>query len=62
MHLRARFYLLFQRGLDVSSGPLVGDLLLLVGVIAWAVYTAEGREVVGRLGAFLIPLTGYGAW
>src|SRR5437667_3732243 len=25
---------------------------LLVGVIAWAVYTAEGREVVGRLGAF----------
>src|SRR5207248_2346122 len=32
--------------------PLVGDLLLLVGVIAWAVYTAEGREVVGRLGAF----------
>src|SRR5437867_8299738 len=39
-------------GADVSSGPLVGDLLLLVGVIAWAVYTAEGREVVGRLGAF----------
>jgi len=27
MHVRARFYLLFQRRLDVSSGPLVGDLL-----------------------------------
>ena len=45
-------YVLFQRGLDVSSGPLLGDLLLLVGVIAWAVFTAEGREVVGRFGAF----------
>src|SRR5437879_170378 len=45
-------YLLFQRGLDISSGPLVGDLLLIVGVIAWAIFTAEGREVVGRFGAF----------
>jgi len=43
---------LFQRGLDLSGGPLIGDLLLLVAVIAWAAYTAEGREVVGKLGAF----------
>src|SRR5437764_1936791 len=33
-------YLLFQRGLDVSSGPPVGDILLLVGVIAWSVHSA----------------------
>jgi len=45
-------YVLFQRGLDLSGGPLIGDLLLLVAVLAWATYTAEGREVVGQLGAF----------
>jgi drug/metabolite transporter (DMT)-like permease len=44
-------YVLLQRGLDVSGGPLIGDLLLFVAVIAWTVYTVEGREVVGKLGA-----------
>jgi drug/metabolite transporter (DMT)-like permease len=45
-------YVLFQRGLDVSRGPLIGDILLFVAVIAWTVYTVEGREVVSKLGAF----------
>jgi drug/metabolite transporter (DMT)-like permease len=44
-------WVLLQRGLDLGRGPLLGDLLLLVAVIAWAVYTAEGREVVARFGA-----------
>jgi drug/metabolite transporter (DMT)-like permease len=44
-------FVLLQRGLDLSRGPLFGDLLLLVAVVAWAVYTAEGREIVGRFGA-----------
>ena len=44
-------WVLFQRGLDVSKGPLVGDLLLLIAVLAWAVYTAEGREIVNAYGA-----------
>ncbi len=44
-------FVLLQRGLDLSRGPLFGDLLLVVAVIAWAVYTAEGRELVGRHGA-----------
>jgi len=44
-------FVLFHRGLDFSRGPLVGDLLILVAVIAWAIYTAEGREVVARFGA-----------
>jgi drug/metabolite transporter (DMT)-like permease len=44
-------YVLLQRGLDASGGPLIGDLLLFVAVIAWTVYTVEGREVVGKLGA-----------
>src|SRR5437016_2020205 len=44
-------WVLVQRGLDLSRGPLVGDLLLLVAVVAWAIYTAEGRAVVGEHGA-----------
>jgi drug/metabolite transporter (DMT)-like permease len=44
-------YVLVQRGLDVSRGPLLGDGLLLMAVVAWSLYTAEGREVVGKLGA-----------
>jgi drug/metabolite transporter (DMT)-like permease len=43
-------FVLLQRGLDLSRGPLFGDLLLLVAVIAWAVYTAEGREIVAQAG------------
>lgn len=44
-------FVLLQRGLELGRGPLLGDLLLLVAVIAWAIYTAEGRELVGEHGA-----------
>ena len=44
-------FVLVQRGLDLAGGPLFGDLLLLVAVVAWAVYTAEGRELVAAHGA-----------
>ena len=49
--LGGTLYVLLHRGLDLSRGPLFGDLLLLVAVVAWAIYTAEGREVVSRFGA-----------
>ena len=49
--LAGTVWVLFARGLDLSRGPLVGDLLLLVAVLAWAVYTAEGREIVAQDGA-----------
>jgi drug/metabolite transporter (DMT)-like permease len=49
--LGGTLYVLLHRGLDLSRGPLVGDLLLLIAVIAWAVYTAEGRELVADHGA-----------
>lgn len=49
--LGGTLWVLFHRGMDFSRGPLVGDLLLLVAVLAWAVYTAEGRELVARHGA-----------
>jgi drug/metabolite transporter (DMT)-like permease len=44
-------WVLLARGLDLSRGPLLGDLLILVAVVAWAIYTAEGRDLVGRFGA-----------
>ena len=49
--LLGTLFVLLQRGLDLSRGPLIGDLLIAVAVLAWAVYTAEGRELVGRHGA-----------
>jgi drug/metabolite transporter (DMT)-like permease len=49
--LGGTIYVLLQR-VGASREPLGGDLLLLVAVVAWSVYTAEGREVVGRAGAF----------
>ena len=44
-------WVLLHRGVDLSRGPLFGDLLVLIAVVAWAVYTAEGREVVAKFGA-----------
>jgi drug/metabolite transporter (DMT)-like permease len=52
--LGGTIYVLFQRGLGAEAwgrGPFTGDLLLLVAVFAWAIYTAEGRPVVARFGA-----------
>ncbi len=36
---------------DLTHGSLGGDLLLLVAVAAWAIYTAEGRALVAEHGA-----------
>src|SRR5437016_5954558 len=41
-------------GLDLSRGPLAGDLLLLVAVVAWALYTAEGRALIGTHGPIAV--------
>lgn len=49
--LLGTIFVLLRRGLDLSRGPLFGDLLLVVAVVAWAIYTAEGRELVGQHGA-----------
>ena len=49
--LGGTIYVLVQRGLDLSRGPLIGDLLLLIAVIAWSIFTAEGRELVAQFGA-----------
>jgi drug/metabolite transporter (DMT)-like permease len=49
--LAGTLFVLFHRGTDLSKGPLMGDLLLLVAVVAWAIFTAEGRALVGEHGA-----------
>lgn len=47
--LAGTVWVLVQKG--VEHAPVGGDLLILVGVLAWAVYTAEGRELVADHGA-----------
>ncbi|MBX5482349.1 MAG: DMT family transporter [Myxococcaceae bacterium] len=44
--------LLLGRGLRAAIGPLWGDALILVAVAAWVLYTAEGRVLIERYGAF----------
>ena len=55
--LLGTLFVLLQRGVDLSGGPLVGDLLLIGAVLAWAVYTTGGRPLVARHGP--LPTT---AW
>ena len=52
--LAGALYVLAWRGLDLSRGPLAGDLLLLVAVVAWAFYTAEGRALVTTHGPLAV--------
>jgi drug/metabolite transporter (DMT)-like permease len=42
--------LLLAHGLGALSGVFVGDLLILGAVIAWVLYTAEGKAFIGEHG------------
>ncbi len=42
--------LLLGRGLASARGSLVGDLLILGAVVAWVLYTTEGRPFAARHG------------
>ncbi len=42
--------LLLGRGLRAAVGPMVGDLFILGGVAAWALYTAEGKPFTAAHG------------
>jgi drug/metabolite transporter (DMT)-like permease len=44
--------LMVGRGLDVSAGPLVGDLLILGAVAAWVAVTTESRPFATEHGGF----------
>jgi drug/metabolite transporter (DMT)-like permease len=52
--LGGTLYVLSWRGLDLSRGPLLGDLLLLIAVVAWALYTAEGRALITTHGPIAV--------
>ena len=49
--LGGTIFILLEHGLDLSRGPLFGDLMIFVAVVAWAIYTTEGRELVAKYGA-----------
>src|SRR5689334_22720541 len=47
-------YLLLGRGLTFDPRWLLGDALIFLAVIAWAVYTTRGKELIARLGALRV--------
>jgi len=45
------FVLLLGRGLRAATGPLLGDLLILVAVAAWVVFTDQGKQLIPAHGS-----------
>lgn len=50
------FVLLLGRGLRAATGPLWGDLLILVAVGAWVLYTDQGKQLIPGHGATRMTL------
>jgi drug/metabolite transporter (DMT)-like permease len=44
----------FERGVDLSAGYVWGNFILLLAVIAWALYTIQGKKLIVKYGAFHI--------
>ena len=44
--------ILTAQGLSLADGPLQGDLLILIAVAAWALYTVIGKGVLTRVRPF----------
>lgn len=42
---------IFERGVDFSSGYLFGNALILVAVIAWTLFTVLGKSMIIKYGA-----------
>jgi len=51
-------YLLLGRGLTFDRRWIGGDFLIFLAVIAWAVYTTRGKELIARLKP--LPVTAWG--
>jgi drug/metabolite transporter (DMT)-like permease len=47
-------FLLLGRGLTFDPRWLLGDLLIFCAVIAWAVYTTRGKELIARFGTLTV--------
>ena len=42
---------IFERGIDFSSGYAYGNLLILIAVIAWTLFTVLGKDMILKYGA-----------
>lgn len=42
---------IFERGVDFSSGYALGNLLILIAVIAWTLFTILGKRMILKYGA-----------
>ncbi len=42
----------FERGVDFSSDYTFGNLMILIAVVAWALFTIHGRKMILKYGAF----------
>jgi drug/metabolite transporter (DMT)-like permease len=51
--------LLAARGLDLSAGPLRGDLVILAAVAAWSAFTLLGKSILRRHGALTVIATAF---
>lgn len=45
---------IFERGLDFSSGTTYGNVVIFIGVIAWAFFTVLGRSLILKYGALKV--------
>ena len=55
--------IIFEKGLDFDYNILLGDIIILLAVIAWAYYTVYGKPLVEKYGAFRVTAwsLGFGA-
>jgi drug/metabolite transporter (DMT)-like permease len=49
--------IIFERGIDFKSEYMLGNLLLVIAVFAWAYYTVQGRYLILQYGAFKMSIT-----
>jgi drug/metabolite transporter (DMT)-like permease len=43
---------IFERGIDFSSDYFFGNVMILLAVIAWALYAIQGKKLISRYGSF----------
>ena len=45
---------LFEKGIQLAPGQFTGDILVLIAVIAWALYTVLGKPLIVKYGAMVV--------
>ena len=44
--------IVFERGVDFSSDYFFGNVMILIAVVAWALYGVQGKKLIAKYGAF----------